>query len=193
MNPERRTLLAAMVASPTLLLPALPAAAAARGMPQRLQLPPEGGFPNSAWPVLFYQDAYPARTADLASLYETEFAAHGWPPQWRYGMYPFDHFHSTAHEALGIFSGHARVRLGGPHGRPLDVAAGDVLVLPAGTGHCALSSSDDFMMVGAYPRGQSWDMQRGDPAELEQVRHAIAQVPRPALDPLGHPLQAFWP
>lgn len=192
MNPNRRRLLGALMTSPALLCAPL-RATPAQPVPQTLFFPPEGGFPNSVWPVLFYRQALPADTPDLAAAFEARFQAHGWPPQWRYGMYPFDHFHSTAHEALGVFRGQATVRLGGPQGRALQVSAGDVLVLPAGTSHRALRSSPDFCMVGAYPRGQQWDMQRGDPAKLEAVRAAIARVPRPPQDPLGTPLDRLWP
>jgi uncharacterized protein YjlB len=81
------------------------------------------------------------------------------------GIYPFQHFHSTAHEVLGIVAGSAVVVLGGPSGRRFQVHRGDVLVLPAGTGHCNAGSSDDLLVVGAYPNGMRWDLRRGDPAE----------------------------
>lgn len=168
------------------------AAATGRPTPQPLHFKPDGGFPNSRFPALLYRGVMPAGTADPAAAFEALFAKHQWPPQWRYGMYPFDHFHSTAHEALGIVSGHARVRLGGPDGREFDVQAGDALVLPAGTGHCNRGSSEDFLMVGAYPAGQQWDLMRGDPAELAAAEQRIAKVPMPADDPVGGSLLALW-
>jgi len=154
------------------------------------------GFPNSPLPVLIYRQVLvisgkvPAK--DPAAEFEALFARHQWPPQWRYGLYDFDHFHSTAHEALGVFRGQAHVRLGGPSGSEHDIVAGDVLVLPAGVGHACLEARDDFTMVGAYPPGQSWEVERGDPAELPHARVRVAEVSMPADDPVGGDLLSLW-
>lgn len=141
----------------------------------------DGGFPNSPLPLLLYRGALPADPAAM----ERRFAAHGWSGAWRDGIYPFHHFHSNAHEVLGIAAGHAVVRFGGPRGRTLAVAAGDVVVIPAGVGHCRLEASDDFLVVGAYPGGAEYDIRRGDPAEHAEVVRTIAHVPLPAADPVG--------
>ena len=105
------------------------------------------------------------------------------------------HFHSTAHEALGIVAGRASVMLGGPEGERFEFRAGDVLVLPAGTGHCRLHSSDDLLVVGAYPPGQTWDMRYGDAGEHDEVLANIAAVALPETDPVlgpDGPLVALW-
>jgi uncharacterized protein YjlB len=114
---------------------------------------------------------------------------------WRNGIFDFHHFHSTAHEVLAILRGHASVQLGGPGGARFEVAAGDVLVLPAGTGHRNLGSSPDLLVAGAYPRGQSWDLRRGDPGEHDEVLANIAAVALPATDPVlgpAGPLVELW-
>ncbi len=110
-------------------------------------------------------------------------------------MFTFHHYHSTAHEVLGVARGSARVMFGGPSGEAFDVEAGDVVVIPAGVGHCRLSSSGDFLVVGAYPPGQSWDLLRGDPGERPQADQNIARVPMPRTDPVegeGGALVRLW-
>jgi len=126
---------------------------------------------------------------------EELFAAHGWEGAWRDGIFSFHHFHSTAHEALGIVRGSAGMALGGPSGVMIAVQAGDVLVLPAGTGHCNAGASDDLLVVGAYPDGMDWDIRRGDPAERDEVLANIQAVPLPRYDPVegrGGRLDRLW-
>lgn len=160
--------------------------------PDRLYLTDDGCFPNSRHPLLIYRAAL-ADDGDLAAAFEQHFAAHGWPPDWRDGIYDFHHYHSTAHEALGVAAGRARLLLGGPDGQIVEVRAGDALVLPAGTGHCALEQSADFLVVGAYPRGQRWDMMCGAASERPAALQRIAAVTVPDEAPLGGELRALWP
>lgn len=151
-----------------------------------------GAIPNSRLPVLVYRGVEAARSPrGCAEL----FAANGWLGAWADGIYPFHHFHSTAHEVLGIVTGAASVVLGGPGGPRFEVAAGDVLVLPAGTGHFNAGSSPDLLVVGAYPDGMWCDLRRGDPAEREEVLANIAAVPLPGADPVAGadgPLTGIW-
>jgi uncharacterized protein YjlB len=142
----------------------------------------DGGIPNSRLPVLVYSGAL--EPAAGAGAYETMFAGNGWLGAWRDGIYPFHHFHSTAHEVLGIAAGRAEVMLGGAQGRRFELSAGDVVVLPAGTGHCNLGASPDLLVVGAYPNGMDWDLRRGDPAEHDEAVANIARVPLPDHDPV---------
>lgn len=151
-------------------------------IPEARRLDDAGGIPNSRLPVLLFRgvDAVRAPRA-CAEL----FARNGWLGAWVDGIYPFHHFHSTAHEVLGIAAGSASLILGGPGGWRVEVTAGDVLVLPAGTGHRNLGAGGDLLVVGAYPEGTSWDLRRGDPAEREEVLANIAAVPLPGADPVG--------
>jgi uncharacterized protein YjlB len=153
---------------------------------------PNGGFPNSPLPVLVYHDVAAARDAETC---EALFAGNDWLGAWRNGIYSFHHFHSTAHEVLGIVTGSASVVLGGPGGRRFDVEPGNVLVLPAGTGHCNQGSSGDLLVIGAYPDAMQWDIRRGDPAELDEALANIRAVPLPRADPVhgpDGPLNELW-
>lgn len=154
--------------------------------------PDDGSIPNSHLPVLLYREVAGARDpADCEHLFE----AHGWSGAWRNGIYSFHHFHSTSHEVLGIVRGTATVRLGGPGGRVFEVRRGDVLVLPAGTGHKNEGAGADLLVVGAYPEGMAWDLRRGDPREHDEVVANIARVPLPSADPVhgaSGPLTERW-
>src|SRR5690606_36521321 len=113
----------------------------------------DGVFPNSRLPLLFYAAAVPREAASPERM-EAVFAAGGWPPAWRASVFTFHHYHSTAHEVLGVAQGRALLMLGGPQGRSFEVQAGDVIVIPAGVAHRRLESSDGFLVVGGYPPGQ---------------------------------------
>ena len=149
--------------------------------PETQSFEDDGGIPNSRLPALVYHGVPEARRAtDCEQL----FAGNDWLGAWRNGIYPFHHFQSTSHEVLGIVSGRAIVMLGGPEGREFEIQRGDVLVLPAGTGHCNLRASDDLLVIGAYPDGMSWDLRRGDPAEHDEAVANIEAVPMPRADPV---------
>jgi len=152
----------------------------------------DGAIPNSRLPLLVYRGAVPADPAAIERL----FAPNSWPPAWRNGVHPYHHFHSNAQEALGVARGEASVLFGGPDGQVLHVTAGDVVVIPAGVGHCCQSRSDDLLIVGAYPdNGPGPDTHRGRAADHDQVVRAVAGVPLAAADPVagaGGPLPRLW-
>ncbi|QJD15557.1 cupin domain-containing protein [Paracoccus sanguinis] len=122
---------------------------------------------------LLHRAAGPADPA----WFERRFSANGWSGTWRGGVYARHHFHATTHEVLGCYAGTARLQLGGPAGEVHDIAAGDVVVIPAGLAHCNQGSSADFAVVGAYPGGVSPDLQDG-------AGDAEVALPRPARDPV---------
>jgi uncharacterized protein YjlB len=155
--------------------------------------PPGDRIPNHPrFAVLVYRgvSAAAAGAGDARAL----FAEHGWGGSWMDGVFDFHHFHSTSHEALAVVAGRATLELGGPQGEAFDVEAGDVLVLPAGTGHRRASARDGFTVVGAYPAGQeNYDLLRGDdPAEVAAARERIAALPAPPEDPVGGEGVARW-
>jgi uncharacterized protein YjlB len=161
---------------------------------QALWFAADGWVPNNRHlPALHYRNAVRAAVGDGAAAFERLFSRNGWRPQWRNGIYPFHHYHSTAHEVLGIAAGSACVQLGGPHGAAVAVTAGDCVLLPAGTGHCLLEASTDLLVVGAYPPGQNWDLRRD---ALSSTEHGnMAALPIPTSDPVGGPsgaLSTLW-
>jgi uncharacterized protein YjlB len=155
--------------------------------------PPGDRIPNNPrFGVLIYRGVDVAVSgADRA---RELFARHGWGRAWVDGVFGFHHFHSTSHEVLAVVAGRATLELGGPQGESFDVAPGDVLVLPAGTGHRRASSDAGFTVVGAYPAGQEdYDLLRGDdPEEVEAARQRIAALGPPPNDPVGGAGVASW-
>src|SRR3954471_10572520 len=141
----------------------------------------DGVFPNSRLPVLIYRGVL--ETPD-AAVFERMFEANGWSSSWRNGLYSVHHYHSTAHEVLGLYGGRVNARLGGERGRSVTLRAGDVVVIPAGVAHKNDGASADFRVVGAYPVGTGPDMNYGKPGERPGTDRNIAAVPRPPLDPV---------
>jgi uncharacterized protein YjlB len=152
----------------------------------------DGAVPNSRLPLLVYRNAVPADPAAIERI----FAGNKWPPAWRDGVHPFHHFHSNAHEVLGVARGQASVLFGGPGGQVLSVQAGDVVVVPAGVGHCNQGQSNDLLIVGGYPDNASRpDQHRGKPSEHGEVVRNIAAVSPPNADPVAGvdgPLRRLW-
>jgi len=160
------------------------------------RLPASGRVPNHPrWPLLVYPGAVAVAGADPAAAFERLFARNRWPAAWRNGVYPFHHYHSDGHEALGVYSGEVTVLFGGEGGIEVTAHPGDVIVLPAGTGHKMLSSKGSLGVVGAYPDGCHPDLCVAKVANAERAAENVARVPLPAADPVfgaDGPLFGYW-
>ena len=150
--------------------------------PELIYLKPGKPFPNNPMPVRLYRGV--VQGDDLAGQIESLFASNGWSGTWRNGIFDYHHFHATAHEVLGCSRGSVDVLLGGPNGETVTLNAGDIAVLPAGTSHRNMGHSDDYQIIGAYPPGQSPDMEYGDEDRYDRAVASIANVPLPELDPV---------
>lgn len=160
-----------------------------------VELNDDGVFPNSRLPLLLYRGAVLITEDDPAQVFEDLFEENGWSESWLNGIYSYHHYHSTAHEVLGIYRGSAKVQLGGDHGGIHEIRAGDVIVIPAGVAHKNLGSSPDFGVVAAYPARQDWDMNYGKPEEKPRADKNIARVALPKMDPVfgeSGPLLEKW-
>jgi uncharacterized protein YjlB len=146
----------------------------------------DGSIPNHAsYPMIVYKGAFADVSSDRAVAIENAFHKNGWGNSWRNGIYAFPHYHSNAHEVLGIAAGSATVRFGGEVGGVFEIEAGDVALLPAGTGHQNLGSSSDLLVIGAYPSDcANWDLCRGESEDASQAKASIQSVPLPSTDPV---------
>jgi len=161
------------------------------------QFADDGRIPNNpALPLILYRGGVDlAGSPDPEKRIEQTFAANGWGDMWRNGIYPYVHYHSKIHEAMGIARGRAKVRFGGDKGQEIEIAPGDVVILPAGTGHQCLSQSQELVVIGAYPPSGSYDLCRGSKAEHAKALTSIPYVVPPATDPVfgpDGPLVALW-
>lgn len=152
----------------------------------------DGAIPNNPkLPVVLYSAVFKDELDRIQQVFEK----HGWGNSWQGGVFDFHHYHSNTHEVLGVVSGSARLQLGGERGQNVEVTAGDVCVLPAGTGHKRLSASEDFLIVGAYPGGVEYNLKTGEPGERPYVLEDILNTPLPKADPVYGdvgPLLSAW-
>jgi uncharacterized protein YjlB len=155
----------------------------------------DGDVPNSKYPLIAYQGVIDPEDGDSAVAFETLFQSNGWGGGWRNGIFPFHHYHSSAHEVLGIARGEATVRFGGEAGETVTVKAGDAVLIPAGVGHKRLSASPDLLVIGAYPGGRRADLMREGAEDTAAVRKRVAAVPVPGADPVAGkdgPMSELW-
>lgn len=158
-------------------------------------LQPHGNIPNNPQlPLLVYEQVFSEKD-NLVSRFKEVFKQNNWRGSWVNGVFSYHHYHSTSHEVLGVAAGSAILILGGPGGKEIEVKAGDMLVLPAGTGHCLKSSAAGFQVVGAYPAGQEdYDICTEKDNPEEKKKH-LAKVSLPTADPVfgeEGPLLLHW-
>ncbi len=152
---------------------------------EELRFEDAGGIPNNpTLPLLLYPQALTKEEQDASRCKEL-LADNGWGGAWTNGVFPYHHYHSVSHEVLCVIDGEASITFGGPGGETVEVAAGDVVVIPAGVGHCRESSGGGFSVVGAYPPGQeNYDLRTGEEGERPEVLENIRNVALPETDPL---------
>lgn len=167
-----------------------------RRRPAALRFADDGIVPNNPrLPVLLYRRAVQFRRPYRnAAIVDALFAGNGWGRSWRATVYDYVHYHSQVHEALGIATGTCRLELGGVRGRQFALSAGDIVVLPAGTGHRLLAASRGLLVVGAYPPHGRYD-ECSDSRDRPEARKRIAKVRKPDADPVHGktgPLMTLW-
>ncbi|NIK75460.1 uncharacterized protein YjlB [Paenibacillus castaneae] len=152
----------------------------------------DGVIPNHPFlPTLLYKGALQGKEDQAEQI----FNRNNWLNSWTNGVFDYHHYHSNSHEVLGVIRGSALLQIGGAAGREIEVRNGDVILLPAGTGHKKMSSSSDFSVVGAYPNGMDYNLRTGKQGERPLVLEEIANVPFPQKDPLfgeEGPLMVYW-
>ena len=160
---------------------------------ETVMIPDNGTFPGNAdLPLVLYRDVL---STSGHSDFEALFLANDWGGTWRNGIFPYHHYHSTAHEAIGVARGSVRVQFGGESGPEFTLTTGDAVVIPAGVAHRNLESSDDYLVIGAYPGGEIWDVHTGIEGERPRSDDNIHDVDLPTSDPVSGsegPLMRLW-
>jgi uncharacterized protein YjlB len=157
----------------------------------------DGIIPNNPrFPILIYRRVmrFSGDQFDPAVMIDALFESNGWGRSWRDTVYDFVHYHSQSHEVMGVARGTATLELGGIKGRKVRLKAGDVALLPAGTGHRLIEASRDFLVVGAYPQDGTYD-ECTDTRDRVKAADRIAKTPKPDADPVfgkNGPLIQLW-
>lgn len=162
---------------------------------EKYYLKDNGTFPNSELPVLLYNGILKLPVLMPGYHIIKLFQKNNWTNSWRDGIYTYNHYHSTTHEVLGFYKGQTTLLLGGEDGIRVNIAKGDVLVLPAGVAHKNLFTKNQIRCVGAYPEGRSYDINYGKPSERPKVDENIKSLPLPQCDPIfgfNGPLKLNW-
>ncbi|OJI98764.1 hypothetical protein ASPVEDRAFT_50389 [Aspergillus versicolor CBS 583.65] len=170
--------------------------------PSTYYLPPTEHTPNNPLPVLHYRNVLPKlRTEEEVTKFLT---AHKWEKRGTWGTIWTSHFHPNCHECYGVFQGTSTLLLGAAGGDGISnaglritVHTGDVIVLPAGTGHGSVESTDDYRYIGVYPEGcPKWKNEFGKKRiDDKTFQSEIAGVASPEEDPVygkDGPLMQLW-
>jgi len=157
----------------------------------------DGLIPNNpALPFVLYRGCIDlVGSPDPEDVIEATFAENGWGNMWRNGIYPYPHYHSMIHEVMGVARGRATVRFGGERGQEIEVVPGDVVILPAGTGHQCLKQTPTLVVIGAYPPTGKYNLCRGSKSDHTKALATIPKVPKPGSDPVfgkAGPLMTLW-
>jgi uncharacterized protein YjlB len=179
-----------------------PDAAALRSLvrvrkPQVVHFLDDGIVPNNPrFPLLVYRGAVmvTGKAFEPATIIDTLFENNGWGRSWRDTVYDFVHYHSRIHEVMGVSRGAGKVECGGIKGRVLTLKPGDVVLLPAGTGHRLIEASRNFQVVGAYPESGVYD-ECTDTRDRGDAIKRIIRVRKPSQDPVygrQGPLMQLW-
>ena len=154
-----------------------------------------GAIPNNPQlPLLLYKKLFIGE-GSLKDDFEKAFKENKWGGTWINGIYDYHHYHSTSHEALGVLEGEAVVIFGGEGGIKLKVLKGDMVVIPAGVGHCCMEASDDFKVIGAYPESQEdYDIctEKDDPEEKIKNINTVSLPQNDPVDGVNGKLMEAW-
>lgn len=163
--------------------------------PLQLKFREDGLTPNSILPVLIYQAIENTSNMSMADYLEHLFQSNNWTNNWRSTVLTQNHYHSTTHEVLGIAAGEVDLVIGGHLGQKILAKVGDVLILPAGTGHFSMSNENPYEVIGGYPNGLEWDLIYDETDKYEAARKRIAALELPDTDPVlgtDGPLKKLW-
>ncbi|CAK7264597.1 hypothetical protein SEPCBS119000_001079 [Sporothrix epigloea] len=146
--------------------------------------------PNNAYPVLVYRQCLPLPVSEAKTT--TFLEAHSWERKGVWGHIGVRHFHPNVHECYGVIAGESTMLVGcgsddpDESGQQIELSVGDVIVLPAGTGHCNLQSTKDFLYVGVYPAGAPlYKAELGkEGADVAALWQEVDSVVMPMEDPV---------
>lgn len=153
-----------------------------------------GRVPNSRLPLLIYRNVIQWDVLEMEAIMRQNH----WYPDWRAheGMWPHHHFHAESHEIICVTRGAHVGKFGGHDGVYAKLTQGDVVVIPAGVGHCGIQISDDLDLTGGNNAGHSVvDFRMGYPEEYAEVSARAREIPVSNYDPFfgaGGPLARIW-